>query len=217
MEFEVEKFDIRERTIRYGISYPVDEELIMLILGSGTKQMSVDVMARKIKETLDSTNQDELLEKLISIKGIGKKKALTVIAALELGKRRSSHLKAVIQKPCDLIPFVRNYSIANKEHFLAVTLNGGHEIIQIHVISVGTLDQTLVHPREVFYVAVKENASALIVCHNHPSGNVEPSEHDIETTRHMLSAAEVMGIPILDHIIIGYDKYFSFREHKLVL
>lgn len=200
----------------YGITYPFDFELIMLILGAGTKNIPIESLSKQIVEILDSCENYNVIDNLLKIKGMGESKVLAITAALELGKRRNSHIKVPIKKPQDVIPFVRNYAMSNKELFIVITLNGGHEIIQSHVISIGTINKTLVHPREIFTVAVKENASAIMVCHNHPSGNCQPSSEDIETTRLLLDASEIMGIPILDHIIICADKYFSFIEHKLV-
>lgn len=216
MEKEDLNLDIRNKTLKNGLEYPFDYELLCLILGSGTKALPVESMSKKIIKVLDSCEKDKVVEALMNIKGIGKSKALAVGAALELGKRRSSHLKAPIKHPQDIVPFVRNYAINSKEYFLSVTLNGGHEIIQIHVVSIGTINRTIIHPREIFVDAIKENASAIIVCHNHPSGNCNPSNEDIETTKMLIGASEILGIPLLDHIIIGFDKYFSFMENKIL-
>ena len=188
----------------------------MLILGTGSKNMPIDIMAKKIVEALDSSNRDDIVETLLKVNGIGTGKALAVAAALELGKRRYCHLGAHISHPDDIIPYLKNYAICQKEHFVAVTLNGGHDIIQIHVVSVGTVNRTLIHPREVFGEAIRENAAALILCHNHPSGRIQPSEEDVETTKLLLEASQIIGIPILDHIIIDKNGYFSFLEHNLL-
>lgn len=210
------KPDVRERTLKHGLSFPVDEELVMLILGSGNKNMPIEIMAEKIVETLDDSNSEDMVQNLLNLKGVGTGKALAIAAALELGRRRNGHLKATINNPKDVIPFVRNYAVSQKEHFLLITLNGGHEIIQIHVVSVGTLNKTLIHPREIFSEAIKENAAAIIVCHNHPSGNCEPSDDDIESTRILINASQIIGIELLDHVIIDYQNYFSFLEHNLL-
>ena len=210
------KPDIREKALKFGLGYPVDEELIMLILGSGNKQMSITTMARKIVEVLDSGDNSDMVERLLKMKGVGQGKALAVAAAIELGKRRTCHLGAHVAAPCDLIPFVNHYAMGGKEHFLAVTLNGGHNIIQIHVVSVGTNNRAIIQPRDVFADAIRENASAIILCHNHPSGNTEPSEEDIIATQKLIEAAKIVGIPILDHIIIDCCGYFSFMENGLL-
>ncbi len=178
--------------------------------------MSVETMSKKIVEAMDCSNSDDMVENLLKLKGIGQGKALAVAAAIELGKRRTCHLGAHIKSPGDVIPFVNHYAMNGKEHFLAVTLNGGHNIIQIHVVSIGTTNSAVAHPREVFSEAIRENASAIILCHNHPSGQVEPSEEDIECTKKLLEASEIIGIPVLDHIIIDCNSYFSFLENGLL-
>ena len=211
-----DKLDVREKTLEYGISFPFDEELVMLILGSGTKEVPVNQMARKIVDVLNECGEKELVPRLMELKGVGEGKALAVAAAIELGRRRSLHLKVRVQQPSDILPFVRNYAMSNKEHFLAITLNGSHEIIQIHVVSVGTLNRTLIHPREIFAEAIKESASAMVVCHNQPSGNCEPSDEDILTTETLLEASKILGISLLDHIIIDCENYFSFKENSLL-
>lgn len=216
MEREKEKPSVREKTLKYGLQYPDDEELVMLILGSGNKRMPVDMMSKKIIETIDSCNEDNVVKLLMNLKGVGKGKALAVAAALELGKRRSCYHGAHIKTPEDLIPFVKHYAMYTKEHFLAVILNGGHDIVKINVVSVGTINRTLIHPREVFGDAIRDNAAAIILCHNHPSGRLSPSNDDIETTEVLLEASKIIGIPILDHIIIDTEGYFSFLEAGLL-
>ena len=209
------KPNIREKTLKYGLGYPVDEELVMLILGTGNRQMPVQTMAKKIVDVLNAGESGDVVERLLKMKGIGQGKALAIAAALELGKRRSCHLGAHIRTPSDLIPFVNHFAMSEKEHFLSVTLNGGHDIIQIHVVAVGTCNRLSVHPRDVFADAIKDNAAGIILCHNHPSGNSEPSSEDVETTRSLLKVSEIVGIPILDHIIIDYNSYYSFMENGL--
>lgn len=198
------------------MDYPDDEELVMLILGSGTKSLPVDSMARKIIAALDDFNEADWVKKILSVKGIGIGKALAVAAALELGKRRYCHLGAHVKSPQDIVPFVKSYAMNTKEHFLVITLNGGHNIIRIHVVSVGTINRTLIHPREVFVDAIRENAAAIILCHNHPSGNCVPSEDDLATTEMLINASKIVGIPILDHLIIDCNGYFSFLENDVL-
>ena len=216
IEFYKSRPAVRELAMEHGITFPFDEELVMLILGSGTKEMPVDIMAKKIIQVLDDSNDDEVVENLMNIKGIGRGKALAVAAALELGKRRHCFMRAKITNPHHIVPFVQNYAISQKEHFLAITLDGGNQIIKIHVVSVGTLNCSLIHPREIFVEAIKENASSIILCHNHPSGNCEPSKEDIYTTSILAEASKIIGIEILDHVIVGFDSYFSFVENDLV-
>ncbi len=213
---KTDKPNVREDALKYGMGYPLDEELLMLILGSGNKNMSVETMAKKIADTLDASDDEEVIKNLLALKGVGRAKALAIAAALELGKRRRNHLGAHIRTPDDIVPYVKHYAMSQKEHFLAITLNGGHDIIKIHVVSVGTVNQTIIHPREVFVDAIKENASAIILCHNHPSGKAIPSDKDIDTTRNLIEVSKIIGITILDHIIIDCESFFSFMENKLL-
>ena len=208
--------DVREQVLKRGFSYPSDDELVMLILGSGTKDFPIQRLARDVVKKMYTADSKDLVQELASIKGMGMSKSLAIAAAIELGRRRSLHLNAIIRHPSDVVPFVKNYSVLPKEHFICITLNGGHEIIKIRVVTVGTINRTLVHPREVFSEALMENAAAIIVCHNHPSGSCTPSLEDIEATRNLLEAANIIGISLLDHIILDREGYFSFLEHNLL-
>lgn len=210
------KPNIRELTLSRGIEYPSDTELVMMILGSGTKGIPVEELSQKVVNALDGSNREEVISRLLGIKGMGESKSLAIASAIELGRRRNNHKNALLTKPRDVIPFIRSYSMQHKEHFLCVTLNGGHEIMQIRVVTVGTINQTIVHPREIFSEALKENAAAIVVAHNHPSGNCQPSKEDIETTKTLLECAEFLGISLLDHIIFDKTTYFSFLEHDML-
>ena len=210
------KPDIRELTKLNGISYPSDEELIMLIINKGTRDCPVEKLARKIMRCINSSNPEDLVRNLMSINGIGDSKALSVAAALELGRRRTAFYKAIINKPTDLIPYIKHYSMEPTEHFVVASLNGAHELLNIRVISIGTTNRTMVHPREVLAEPVSEHAAGIICCHNHPYGPCIPSIADRNTTKILREAASVLGITLLDHIILTKDSYFSFLEHSLL-
>lgn len=210
------KPDLRERVLKKGLKYPTDEELIMLLIGSGSKDVCVELLSERILKVVDASDQDKLVPELLKIKGVGQSKALAVAAAVELGRRRTCHLEAKIKCPSDIIKYVQNYAMKSQEHFLSICLSGAHEIMNINVSSVGTVNRTIVHPRDVFTEAIRQQAAAVIVCHNHPSGNCSPSQEDIETTRKLKSASEILGITLLDHIIINKATYFSFVEHKML-
>ena len=143
---------------------------------------------------------------------MGPGKITTILAALELGKRISSKNSKRIKKPMDIIPFIQSYSLRKEEHFICIMLNSAHEILKLKVISKGILNQSLIHPREVFADPITERAAAIILAHNHPSGNVMPSEIDFEATKKVLEASRIIGIHLLDHIIITKTDFFSFRE-----
>ena len=212
----MKKPDIREQVLKQGISYPTDEELIMLILGKGIKGVPIQQLAARVISVLHGTNDNQIVQNLLTIKGIGTSRALALAASIELGRRYTKHLQSPIKKPEDILPYVQQYAIEQKEHFLAITLNGAHEIIKIRVISIGTLNRTLIHPREIFSEALTDHAAAIIVCHNHPSGNTSPSNEDIETTQILIKASQILGISLLDHLIIGRQSYYSFADHKLL-
>ena len=211
-----EKPDIRELTLKNGLSYPSDEELLMLILNKGTRKTPVEKLASLVLEVVNANNTEHLVEQLKKIDGIGEARALSVAASIELGRRRNRYLKAVINSPKDIIPYIQHYAIESKEHFICASLNGSREIMHIRVVSVGTISKTLVHPREIFAEPVAEHASAIICCHNHPFGPCLPSAADKESTKILQEASRILGITLLDHIIINKDTYFSFLEHGIL-
>lgn len=216
-EFEDKnKIEIRELTIQHGLSFPSNEELIMLILGSGTKQTPIKDLARQVLEIVMSSNSENLVENLLKINGMGKSKALIIAAALELGRRIGKNPDVALDSPSDIIPYIQSYTMQKQEHFLCVSLNGSMEIISIRVICIGASNMAIIRPPEVFAEAIKEHASAIVLCHNHPGGNPNPSSKDIKTTLRLYQAAELLGISILDHIIITKTGYFSFLEHNLM-
>ena len=208
--------NIRELTLLNGISYPDDEELIMLILGKGTKNNPIESLAEKVTKTINSSNEEELIPNLKKINGMGESRALVIAAALELGRRRRGILRSSINAPKDVIPFLQHYTLMPTEHFITVTVNGAKEILSTRVVSVGTINKALIHPREVFANAVSEYASGIICCHNHPCGQCYPSNADIDSTKLLQKAAKILGIVFMDHIIITKEDYFSFLEHGML-
>ena len=211
-----EPIDLRRLTLKNGLSYPNDKELIMLVLGSGTKKMPIEYMSEEILKVICSHNPENWLEKLQSIEGVGTSKALAILAALEFGKRHNRNPQAVVNQPQDVIPFIKHYAMQKAEHFVMVTVNGAKEILTIRVLCIGGKNMAVLKPSEIFGEAVKENASGIILTHNHPGGHAEPSDDDIKTTRRLSLGCELLGIPLLDHIIITKNSYFSFLEHGLL-
>ena len=207
---------IRELTLKNGMSFPSDEELVMLVIGSGTKTVPVERLAGKILSVVLSSNPEELVGKLQLINGVGQNKALSMAAALELGRRMNRSPQGTIGEPRDVVPFIKGYAVQSQEHFICITLNGAREILSIRVVCVGTGNMAVIRPSDIFAEAMKERASAIIVSHNHPSGSLSPSDDDIKTTRRLVDASEILGIALLDHIIIARGGYFSFAEHSML-
>lgn len=213
----------REKMLEHGAEVLSNTELLAILINTGTKEKSALDIAR------DLTSEEGLLnnlglkrspQELAKIKGLGPAKAVKIIAALELGKRAAyanSLAKAGIGSPEDgamlLMPRLR---YENNEHFLAVLLNSKNKVINIEQISEGSLTASVVHPREVFAAAVVNHAAALLVAHNHPSGDPTPSREDRNLTDVLSKAGDIMGIPLLDHLIIGDATYFSFKEHGYI-
>jgi DNA repair protein RadC len=116
-----------------------------------------------------------------------------------------------IKRPSDVYDLLKSFTKKRQEHFIVLTLNGCHDVNSIHIASIGIMNRTLVHPREIFIHAIKDNSAAIIVCHNHPSGNAKPSSEDLEITEGLKDAGEILGIPLLDHLIISRNGYYSFK------
>ncbi len=202
----------RELLTTRGAEYLSDIQLIQILLGSGSKGMGVHLLAEQVLSIIDGLQGELRPSMLTAIPGLGKAKAAIICAALEFSRRRFCPSQRKIRNPADILPVVSHFSDRKQEHFLSVPINGAHEVIGVHVVSVGLVNRTLVHPREVFAEPLVERAAAVICAHNHPSGNVEPSEEDMEITDRLGKAGEVLGIQLLDHIIFSSRGYYSFLE-----
>lgn len=213
---ENKKPDIRERVRFSGIGSISNQELIMLLLGSGSRNCPVQQLSKTVLEQIQKTDIDNLLNILHTIPGISDGKAAVIAAAFELGRRMYGFSGLYIRQPEDFIPLVQHYALQMREHFLCATVTGAHEIIQIRVVSVGTLNASLIHPREIFADALKDRCAAIILCHNHPSDSIEPSLEDIEVTLRIQKSCTLLGIRLLDHLIITRNAYFSFKAAQLI-
>ena len=202
----------REKLLQKGAAALSDQELLAVLLGKGTPRMDVMKLAGKLTEVIDEKGLGVRAEDLREFEGIGDAKATLLLAALEFARRRIKPDGARIETPADLLPHVQHYADRKQEHFLCATVNGANEILNIRVVSIGLIDRTPAHPREVFADALSDRASAIIVAHNHPEGGLEPSASDVELTKQLKAAGIVMGIALLDHIIFNRRGYFSFLE-----
>jgi len=202
----------REKLLRKGARALSDQELLAVLLGKGTPGMDVMTLASKLAGLVDKKGLDVKAEDLSQFAGVGDAKASVILAAIEFARRRIKPEGAKIVTPADLLPHVRHFADRKQEHFLCASINGANEILNIRVVSIGLIDRSPVHPREVFADALVDRASAVVVAHNHPSGGVEPSESDIAITAELRAAGRVVGIEVLDHIIFNKTDYFSFLE-----
>lgn len=211
----------RERLLQSGPSALSDGELLGLLLGIGSREKTAVELAGEVLSEAGGLHSlyDVSVHELMQVNGIGKAKACIILAAVELGRRIGQVRnpgRPVISSPADVERLLRG-RIANldRENFVVVLLNTKNEVIETSTVSVGTLDASLVHPREVFKPAVRASAASVILAHNHPSGMVEPSREDREVTRRLGEAAGVLGIEVLDHVIVG-DGYYSMKEHGML-
>ncbi|HNY21659.1 MAG TPA: DNA repair protein RadC [Treponemataceae bacterium] len=207
------KPDARERIRKRGAKNLTDSELVALLLRTGTRNRPVMGLAGKVVGVLDVSKSETEFEVLNRIEGMGDTKAGTVLAALELGRRYSGIIHRKIRTAADVFPLVQHFADRKQEQFICVSLNGAHEVLAVRVVSVGILNKTIVHPREVFGDPIADRAAAVIVCHNHPSGQLEPSEEDRAITRRLAEAGNILGISLLDHLILSpRGGYFSFID-----
>jgi DNA repair protein RadC len=203
----------REKLQMKGAEALSDVELIAILLGSGTKGHDVMKVAGRILKVLDGNPKQLSLEDLQKIEGVGLAKATLIAAALEFARRRIRPEGLKISTPADVLPLIQHFADRKQEHFVCVSINGANEVIKSRVVSVGLVNKTQVHPREVFADPITDRASAIIVAHNHPSGGLTPSREDIDITKQLKAAGETLGIRLLDHIIFNHKGYYSFLEH----
>ncbi len=206
------KPQIREKLLQYGVKSLSDLELMMALIGTGTHDCPVEQLASSALQVILTRNKDTWCDELQAIKGLGPTKAAVILAAFESGTRLTSSREIKIRAARDLHPLLQPYALEKQEHFVVVSLNGAHEIMNIRVVSVGTVNRTVVHPRDVFSEAVKAGASSLVVAHNHPSGTREPSIEDYQLTERLIMSGKALGIQLIDHLIITKTGFFSFRE-----
>jgi len=213
----------RERLIKNGKSVLSDAELIAILLRSGARDKSAVELARNM---LQQSNNDLIalsklsVEELMKFKGIGEAKALSIVAALELGLRRRHAevpVKQVITSSHDAYElFYPNLADSQYEGFWVLFLNRANRKIAIQGISEGGQAGTVADPKKIFKMALDQNAAYVILCHNHPSGNLKPSEADIKLTKKLKEAGQMLDLPVLDHLIIGDEKYFSFADEGIL-
>ncbi len=212
----------RERFLKYPKSTISNHELIAIILRTGSKQESVIELSKKLLYKYDNLKSlsNTSIKELVKIRGIGTSKAIELLAAFELGKRvtKESFNKLVkLYSPESIYQYLKDdLEMKTQEHFIALYLNTKGELVKKETLFIGSLNSSLIHPRELFKYAVLYSAATIIVSHNHPSGDPTPSKADIEITKLLYKNSIMMDIELLDHIIIGKDRYYSFKEKGII-
>lgn len=203
-----------ERYLRHGFGVLSDAELLALILRKGVRGENVVDMCQRILSLSSGRRLGSLsLKELQQVKGIGQVKSLQIASLFEFASRQSMHsLSSPIKSAKDVYRYASKLKHSDRESFLVLHLNTKNKVIREEMVSLGTLNSSLIHPREVFKSAVKESSHALIFVHNHPSGDPTPSAEDHQVTRQLKEVGELLDIPVLDHVIVGVNGYYSFRE-----
>ena len=211
----------RERLLQKGATALNSSELLAILLRIGNKKETAIDMANRLLHHCGGLKSlaGISIEELSSFKGIGLAKSAQIKAAIELGHRIYKEInidKSKITNPSDVVDLVMDMQFLDKEHFRLISLNTKNYVVGNDDIFIGSLNSSIVHPREVFKKALEKNAASVILVHNHPSGDPEPSKDDIQATNRLMKAGEILGIEVLDHIIIGTNRYKSLKELSII-
>lgn len=207
----------REKLFYVGAKNLSETELLAILLGTGSVKQNALVLSDKLLQKFPLKNVEDQLKELVSYPGVGTAKAARIAAALELGERLfapASVSKIIIRTAYDVLSQVRDIADKKQEYLIVLYLNARHELILKEVVGIGSLNSLRITPKEIFSNALQTPCASLIVVHNHPSGDPNPSDDDLSFTRRIQKAGEVMGIPLVDHVIISKSGYYSFREDK---
>jgi DNA repair protein RadC len=202
----------RERLIKYGPEALSDQELLAIVLNTGVRGKNVTALAADLLKRLEQDRETPEVKELAGLTGLGFSKAGAVVAMLEFGRRRWGAAGMRITHPSDIYQIVRHYADRKQETFLSISLNGAHEVLAVRVVTVGLVNRTLVHPREVFADPLGDRSCAIACAHNHPSGECNPSPEDDAVTHSLKKAADVLGIRFMDHVIFTESGYYSYCQ-----
>ena len=202
----------RERLTSVGPHALTNAELLAVLLGSGTRDTDVLELATRVQEAAERKQGALGTSELLAIQGIGPVKAGQIVAAFELARRWMGQGTPPIRTAADVLPYLQHIRDKRQEHFVCLSLSGANEVIENRVVTVGLLDSSQVHPREVFADPITDRAAAIIVAHNHPSGILEASPEDKALTRRLVQAGTLLGIRLLDHVIVARDGYVSMKQ-----
>ncbi len=208
----------QEKLIRYGTDRLTNTELLAIIVGSGTKkQNALDLAHKLFKKYAEQENKKITYQNLMEYHGVGTTKACRIVACFELGQRLFNNKRTVlVLSPEDVWKELDEIRIRTKEYFVIFYLDVRNQIIKKEIVSIGTLNMSVVHPREVFENAIRHSAAQILISHNHPSGDPNPSDEDMELTSRLIESGKILGIEIIDHVIVCKEVYYSFKEHKIL-
>jgi len=203
----------REKLLARGPASLSDKELLAVLLNTGIHGKNVKELACDLLDLLDRNNDIPSVKEITLLSGLGQSKACAVAAMLEFGRRRYGSFSVHIKKPVDIYTLVRHYADRKQERFISLSLNGAHEVLAVRIVTIGLVNKTIVHPREVFADLIQDRAAAFCVAHNHPSGQIGSSPEDDEITERLQKAAKILGLHFVDHIIFSETDWWSFREN----
>ncbi|MEA1953805.1 MAG: DNA repair protein RadC [Campylobacterota bacterium] len=206
----------REKLAKKGVEALKNEELMSVLLGSGVQGKDVRKLSKEIVALLDSDFDDVTLDKLCAVHGLGLAKASQILASIELSKRYLIQNNRRITSAKDVFEELKSFTTKTQEYFLTITLDGASHIINTRTVFIGTLNQSLVHPREVFADAIADRAAGIIIAHNHPSGTLTASRADIKVTQRLKEVSKLVGIELLDHVILSKNGFYSFSDEGLL-
>jgi DNA repair protein RadC len=201
----------REKLLTLGPASLSDTELLAVLLNTGIKGKDVNKLSGELLAFLDKNKEIPCVKELSLLQGMGQAKSCAIAAMLEFGRRRYDTFSICIKHPSDIYNLVRHHADRKQERFISVSLNGAHEVLGVRVVTIGLVNKTIVHPREVFADLIQDRAAAFCVAHNHPSGKLDCSVEDEEITERLQAAARLMGIHFIDHIIFTETNWWSFK------
>ncbi len=206
----------REKLREKGAAALSDEELVAAILGRGVAGVDVRTIARQVTALIREHRTNLTLDHLMAVPGVVLAKAAQILSAFELARRHLSRGMARISTAADALPLLADIASKQQEYFVCISLNGANEVIERRIVTIGLLDQSPIHPREVYADVIADRAAAVIFAHNHPSGDTQPSDADLRIHNQLTEAGKILGLRVLDHVIVTRKGYFSFQEAGLL-
>jgi len=206
----------REKLKERGASALTDEELVAAILGRGIKGRDLRTISRSVARLIRNHRENLTIEHLTAVRGMGLAKAAQILSAFELARRYLIKDAVKVTGAQDVIPLLADIADKKQEHFVCISLNGAHEVIEKRIVTIGLVDRSPVHPREVYADVISDRAAAVIFAHNHPSGDLKPSNSDLKIQEQLTEAGKILGIRVLDHLIVTKKGYYSFQEAGLI-